>query len=153
MECEEIFEARVETSMPPTMLKSAFGDRVIFDVLGGKFSGQLDGEVEPVGGDWALAPGDGWWHLDIRSILRLTSGSRLHARARGRVEVNAAVQKALQTGGEIQYGDTYFVSAVEIDCADSGAPALALDLSHSVCVTQGRFGAGWVEYKLFRVNQ
>jgi hypothetical protein len=155
MNLTHIFNARVTVTMPPTMLKGGSGDHVIFDVSAGTVTevngSGINGVVEPVGGDWAFHPGDDYWRLHIRSILTLDAGVRLHMRARGTVEINDAVEKALATGGEVQFGDAYFVSSVQFD-TDPSAPANIALLRHRLGVTQGRFGAGFVEYKMFRID-
>lgn len=172
MKLTHIFDARVDINMPYPQFEGAVGTHVIFDVRDGVVTevggSGINGTIASVGGDWAFYPGDGYWRLDIRSVVDLSTGGRLLLRAQGLVEINAAVQAALTPPdfGEIQFGDAYFSSVVQFDIAPTQTiidpttfaqetitlPEEIALLRHRLGVTRGRFGLGFVEYQMFRVD-
>jgi hypothetical protein len=59
------------------------GDRIVFPIAGGTFSGRLEGQVLAGGADWALQRPDGVMELDLRITLRAHDGALISMSLQG----------------------------------------------------------------------
>jgi hypothetical protein len=135
--------------MPPTEIGAVpSGTRQIFDVRGGVFEGpRLKGRLLASGGDWLLIGNDGVGRLDVRGTLEMDDGARIYVQYHGVIILNQKVVEALSGGGELQYGDTYFMTQPRFETGD---PRYAW-LNSVVAVAEGRVLPNAVEYRVFQV--
>ena len=125
-----------------------FGNRQIFDVVGGHFQGSgMKGTVLPSGADWILIGPDGVGRLDVRATLRTDDGALVYVQYPGVAIFNEAVMNALATGRETQFGDTDFFTQPRFE---TGHPDYAW-LNSVVAVAEGRVLPNAVEYNVSRV--
>jgi hypothetical protein len=125
-----------------------FGNRQIFDVVGGHFQGSgMKGTVLPSGADWILIGPDGVGRLDVRATLRTDDGALVYVQYPGVAIFNEAVMNALATGSETQFGDTDFFTQPRFE---TGHPDYAW-LNSVVAVAEGRVLPNAVEYNVSRV--
>jgi hypothetical protein len=124
------------------------GNRRIFDVKGGSFEGpRMRGKLLASGGDWLLIGNDGVGRLDVRGTLESDDGARIYLQYHGVVVIDEKIAKALATGVESQYGDSYFMTQPRFETGD---PRYAW-LNSAVCVAEGRLLPNAVEYRVFQV--
>ena len=84
METELLFDISFELEAPIVIAGSPEGDRMIFYVKNGKFTGpRISGEVLPGGGDWLLVRPDGVGMLDVRVVLKASDGEAIYMVYRG----------------------------------------------------------------------
>ena len=125
------------------------GNRQIFDVIGGTFEGpRLKGRLLQSGADWMLFGSDGVGRLDVRGTLETDDGARIYLQYHGVLVVNALLGKALASGGETNFGDTYFMTQPRFETGDSRYAWL----NAVVAVGQGRNLAAAVEYRVYQVQ-
>ena len=125
------------------------GVRRIFDVTGGRVEGpRVRGRVLPSGGDWLLVGADGVGRLDVRATLATDDGAFVYTQYHGVVTFNAKVVGAMTEGGELDFGDTYFMIAPRFETGD----ARYAWLNAIVAVGQGRLLPNAVEYRIFEVT-
>ena len=146
---EYLMTVRAELKAPVEVGAVPSGNRQIFDVSGGSFEGpRLQGGVLPSGGDWMLFGSDGIGRLDVRGTLETDDGARIYMQYPGVLVVNAALAKALASGGETNYGDTYFMTQPRFETGDSRYAWL----NAVVAIGQGRNLPGAVEYQVYQVQ-
>jgi hypothetical protein len=123
------------------------GTRMYYEVSGGEVTGErLRGKVLG-GGEWALIGPDGFLRIDVRLQVETHDGAYLYVQYVGLLEVNAAVQRALETGGGTDYGDQYFFTNPRIETGD---PRYAW-VNATFFVGQGHILPGLgVEYRVWR---
>ena len=128
----------------PTM----YGNRLIVEVEGGAFDGpRLRGVIRPLSGaDWLTMTED-FAHLDVRVTFETDDGAFIYVEYTGRVELTAAVQSALAGQGNTEFGEAYFFTSPRMQCGD---PRYRW-VNNIICVGQGRFRDGRVEYQVFQV--
>ena len=126
-----------------------YGNRLIFEVTGGRFEGpRLNGQVLTGGGDWLLVGADGWGRLDVRAQVLTDDGAAIYVSYFGVLEMNEQVQRAAADGSGTEYADQYFRTAPRFETGD---PRYAW-LNHTLFVAEGHLRAGRaVEYKVYRV--
>jgi len=127
-----------------------FGNRLFFEVTGGRVEGErLKGKVLAGGGDWLLVGPDGWGRLDVRAQFLTDDGAAIYASYYGLVEMNEKVQSAIGGASVTDYGDQYFRTNPRFETGD---PRYAW-LNQGLFVAEGRIRLGpMVEYKVYRVS-
>ena len=124
------------------------GNRRIFDVTGGQFEGpKLKGRILPSGGDWLLMGPDGVGRLDVRTTLETMDGAQIYLHYHGVLVINEKIFQALDSGGESQYGDTYFMTQPRFETGDDRYAWL----NTIVAVGEGRVLPNAVEYRVYQV--
>jgi Protein of unknown function (DUF3237) len=92
---------------------------------------------------------DGWGRLDVRAQIQTTDDAFIPVSYFGVLEMNDAVQRAIQTGGETAYDDQYFRIAPRLETGD---PRHAW-VNQSAFVGEGRvYPGGGVQYRVLRVT-
>ena len=128
-----------------------FGQRVIFNVTGGKFHGdRLNGTLVGAGADWLIVGSDGLGRLDVRATFKTDDGAFLYTQYTGLIEVTEDVQ-AILGGADIstEFGAQYFFTNPRIETGDERYQWV----NKTMFISQGRVVAGpAVEYKVFRVE-
>lgn len=146
---EELFTLHATLRAPIDVGPVPSGTRQVFDVTGGTVTGpRLTAKVLPSGGDWLLIGNDGVGRLDVRALVETEAGARIYVQYHGVLVLNEAVASALASGGETQFGDTYFMTAPRFE---TGHPDYAW-LNAIVAVGQGRLLPGAVQYRVFEVR-
>ena len=126
-----------------------FGNRLVFEVTGGRVEGgRINGNLLTGGGDWLLVGTDGWGRLDVRGQLLTDDGAAIYISYFGVLEMNDKVQQAVGGGSGTDYGDQYFRTNPRFETGD---PRYAW-LNQTVFVAEGRVRPGQVEYKVYRVT-
>ena len=136
------------TLKPPLPIGAGpIGTRMYYDVSGGEVTGErLRGKVLG-GGEWALIGPDGFLRIDVRLQVETHDAAYLYVQYVGLLEVNAAVQRALETGGGTDYGDQYFFTNPRMETGD---PRYAW-VNTTFFVGQGHILPGLgVEYRVWR---
>jgi hypothetical protein len=123
------------------------GTRMVFEIASGEVIGErLRGRVLG-GGEWALVGPDGYLRIDVRAQVETHDGAFLYAQYLGLLEMNAAVQRAMASGGGTAYGDHAFYTNPRIETGD---PRYAW-LNTTFFVGEGHLLPGLgVEYRIWR---
>jgi hypothetical protein len=125
------------------------GVRQNYIVSGGKLEGRIKGDVLPGGGDFLLVDPSGIGHVDARLTWRLDDGAHVYVQYLGRVHMAAPVAEAFKSGGEIAFGDTYFVTQLRFE-AGSGPHEW---LNGIVAIGEGRVAPGrCIQYNIFQCD-
>lgn len=125
------------------------GARSFGEVTGGEFEGpKLRGKLLSGGGDWILVDANGVGHVDVRVIFETNDGAHIYAQYYGTLEMNEKVMTAFATGGDTEFGDTYFMVAPRFETGDERYAWL----NRKVCVCEGRIRAGGVAYRAYTVE-
>jgi Protein of unknown function (DUF3237) len=118
-------------------------------VTGGAVTGpRLNGQVLSGGGDWALIGSDGRVRLDVRGQFETDDGAFVYMTYDGIIEFNEAMQQAMASGGETDFGDQYFRTTPRFETGDERYRWL----TQSVFVARGRAYRSGVAYEVFRVT-
>jgi hypothetical protein len=135
-------EERAEIGAVPS------GIRHVFDVKGGAFEGpRLKGKLLRSGADWLLIGNDGVGRLDVRATFATDDGALIYLQYYGVLVLNEQIATVLADGGELQYGDTYFMTQPRFETGDSRYAWL----NSVVAVAEGRVLANAVEYRVYQV--
>jgi hypothetical protein len=148
---ELVHEFDVEIQLAEPALVAGFGPygmRLILSVAGGSVRGdRINGSIAGAGADWALLGPDGWTRVDVRVQIATDDGAVLFMSYLGVMEVNDAVQAALD-GGETSFDDQYFRTTPRLETGDERY-AWA---NQSLFVARGRFVPDGVVYEVCRVT-
>jgi Protein of unknown function (DUF3237) len=144
------FEFHAALKPPVEIGPGPFGTRLFFEAVDGKATGKrVSGRLLSGGGDWILVGPDGWGRLDVRAQIQTDDGAFILVSYFGVLEMNDAVQQAIQSGGETDYADQYFRTAPRLECGD---PRYAW-VNQTVFVGHGRIYPGLgVHYRVLRVT-
>lgn len=150
MDLELEFEYDALLNAPVVTGPACFGTRMILTVKEGTVRGErISGKLLPGGGDWLLADGQGYGHVDVRAQLETDDGALIYVQYFGMLEMNDKLQNALATGSETQFSDQYFRTTPRLETGD---PRYAW-VNHTVFVAEGRAIEGLgVEYRVYRVT-
>jgi hypothetical protein len=150
MNLQTEFTYRAQLRAPLNVGVGPYGNRMIFEVVGGAVQGQrLNGTMLTGGADWMLIGPDGYGRLDVRAQFRTDDDAVIYMSYLGLVEMNDSVQHAAAENRETSYEDQYFRTAPRLECGD----ARYAWVNQSVFVAEGRFLAGpGVEYRVARVT-
>ena len=86
-----------------------YGSRRVIRVLGGRFTGdRIEGEILPGGADFQLVRPDGVAEIDVRAMLRTSTGSLIFLTGKGLRHGPPEVLKAVQSGADVDPADYYF---------------------------------------------
>ncbi|MCE7928681.1 MAG: DUF3237 domain-containing protein [Dehalococcoidia bacterium] len=147
MKLEYLMAYRAELKPVVDVGPGPLGVRNIYDVLGGTLEGpRLRGKLLPSGGDWLLTGPDGVGRLDVRATFETDDGAYIYMQYFGIVVVAGAAAEKLARGEGTDYGDAYFMTSPRFETGD---PRYAW-LNAVVAVAEGRFGPGWVEYRVYQ---
>ena len=107
------------TLKPPLPIGAGpIGTRMYYEVTGGTLTGErLRGKLLG-GGEWALIGPDGFLRIDVRLQVETHDGALLYIQYVGLLELNDAVQGALEQGTGTDYGDHYFFTNPRIETGD-----------------------------------
>lgn len=77
------------------------GHRRIVDILGGRVTGALEGQVLPGGADWQIVQPDGTVEIDTRYTVATAGGGLVHVRTRGLRSGPPDILQALLSGADV----------------------------------------------------
>lgn len=148
MKLEPLMTLHADLKEPVEIGTGPYGTRNIFDVTGGTFEGsRLRGTILPGGGDWLLIDAEGVGRLDVRATLETDDGARIYTQYCGVVVINEKVSTALEQGGAIEYGDTYFMTQPRFETGD----ARYSWVNRIMAAAEGRLVPSAVEYRVFEL--
>ncbi len=136
------------TLKPPLPIgPGPIGTRMYYEVAGGEVTGErLRGTVLG-GGEWALIGPDGFLRVDVRAQVRTYDGAYLYVQYSGLLEMSEAVQTAIASGADTDYGDQYFFTNPRFETGDDRYAWL----NTTFFVGEGRVIPGpGVEYRVWR---
>lgn len=142
------FDVTVELGPLEDHHRTSAGHRRVVPILGGRITGAVDAEILPGGADWQLVRADGTIEIDSRYSARTDRGDHLLLHARGLRTGAPDVLERLRLGDDVDPGEYYFRTTVEIETA---ASALA-DLQRNLFVAVARRQADAVQYRAYRVG-
>ena len=141
---EMTFRATLKPPIP--VGPGPIGTRVFYEIDGGEVTGdRVRGKVLG-GGEWALIGPDGYLRVDVRAQVETHDGAFLFVQYGGLLELNASVQKALETGKDTDFADQHFYTNPRIETGD---PRYAW-LNTTFLIGEGRIAAPGVEYRVWR---
>lgn len=150
MELIHEFTFTGELKPPVPIGPGPFGDRTIFEVVGGEITGdRIHGRVGTGGADWILAGPDGWGRLDVRATFHTDDGASIYAQYFGVLEYTDAALAAITGERASEYGDHYFRTTPRLECGDERYAWV----NQTVFVGEGRIHPGpTVEYRVHRLT-
>lgn len=127
-----------------------FGDRTIFEVVGGEVTGdRIKGKMGTGGADWILAGPDGFGRLDVRATIHTDDGANIYVQYFGVIEYTDAAIAAVTGERSSDYDEHYFRTTPRLECGDERYAWV----NQSVFVADGRVHPGpIVEYRVHRVT-
>ncbi|MSR14400.1 MAG: DUF3237 domain-containing protein [Gammaproteobacteria bacterium] len=146
MRLEPLMTYYAELKAPVAVGLGPYGQRAIFEVIGGAFEGaRLNGKILTGGGDWLLFDADGVGHLDVRATFQTHDGAVIYVQYFGRLVASDNLTEALAGTGSTDYGDEHFFSQPRFETGDERYKWL----NRVMAVGQGRVRNGRVEYQVF----
>ena len=123
------------------------GTRMYFGVDGGEVTGErLRGTILG-GGEWALIGPDGYLRVDVRLQVQTHDDAFLYVQYVGLLELNEAVQRAMESGRGTDFDDQAFYTNPRFETGD---PRYAW-LNRIICVGSGAREADAVLMAIFEV--
>jgi feruloyl esterase len=147
MKLDYLMTYHADLKPPVAVGQGPLGLRQIYDVAGGTFEGpRLRGTILPSGADWLLVGSDGIGRLDVRGTFVTDDGALIYMQYFGVLDF-APVAAKLASGAEIDFGETYFMTAPRFETGDERYAWL----NRIAAVGEGRGGTGWVEYRVYQL--
>ena len=118
MELVHEFTFRANLKPPLPIGAGPIGTRMYYELDGGEVVGdRLNGAIRG-GGEWALIGPDGYLRVDVRAQIETGDGAFLYMQYFGLLEMNAAVQNAIDNGTGTEFADQYFCTNPRIEAGD-----------------------------------
>lgn len=113
-----ICSLKVQLAQPIT-IDGTLGERRFIAVLGGVVEGpRLTGEVLPVGEDLQSVRSDGTVELDIRTVIRTSSGHHVYLSGRGLRHGPPKVLARIAAGEDVHPDEYYFRESLYFETGD-----------------------------------
>lgn len=126
--------------------RTPLGTRQNYITSGGTLEGRLSGKVHEGGGDYLLVDEAGVGHVDARLTWELDDGAHVYVQYLGKVILNDLMAEALKSGGETQFGETYFMTQLRFE---AGHVKYAW-LNSAVAIAEGRVAKGGaIQYNVY----
>lgn len=147
MELVHEFTFRANLKPPLPIGAGPIGIRMYYELDGGEVVGdRLNGAIRG-GGEWALIGPDGFLRVDVRAQIETSDGAFLYMQYFGLLEMNAAVQNAIENGTGTEFADQYFWTNPRMETGD---PRYSW-LNTTFFVGEGRVLPGLgIEYRVWR---
>ncbi len=138
---------RIELDQPLPVGAGPIGTRIYYGLSGGTITGErLNGKLV-AGGEWALIGPDGYLRVDVRAQVETHDGAHIYVQYIGLLEMNEAVQRAIETEGATQISDQHFYVNPRMETGDERYAWV----NTTFFVGEGRIAAGLgVEYQIWR---
>jgi hypothetical protein len=139
-----------ELKPPVPVGPGPFGERAIFEVVGGDVTGErISGRLGTGGADWILACPDGHGRLDVRATIHTDDGAHIYMQYFGVIEYTDAVLNAIGGGRASEFEEHYFRITPRLETGDERYAWV----NQTVFVGEGRVHPGpMVEYRVHRVT-
>ena len=150
MELVHEFTFTADLKPPVAVGAGPYGDRTIFEVLGGQVIGErIRGTIGTGGADWILAGSDGFGRLDVRATLHTHDGANIYVQYVGVIEYTAAALAAVGGERSSDYDEHYFRTTPRLETGDERYAWV----NQTIFVGEGRIHPGpVVEYRVHRVT-
>jgi hypothetical protein len=147
MKLVQEFVARAFLKPPLPIGPGPFGNRVFYEVTGGRLEGDRVRADVLGGGEWALLGADGYVRIDVRLQARTDDDALLYLQYAGLLEVNEAVQAAMTGAAGTDYGTHAFYTNPRVETGD---PRYAW-MNTTFFIGEGHLLPGLgVEYRVWR---
>jgi len=104
-----LYTSIIEADRPIVVGRTAFGERRIINIKGGRFAGpKLSGKVLPGGADWQIIRNDGVVELEAKYTLETEDGAFIYILNRGIRRGPREVMERLGRGKQVNAGEYYF---------------------------------------------
>ena len=146
MELKHIFTYNAELEDPLHIGESHKGVRDILRIKGGKVWGsKLNGQLQPMGGEFQLTDAKGNFHMDVRLVIETDDGVPIYMQYTGTFKPTEELMQKVLDNGCTEFGDNYFVSRPTIETGHEKYNWL----NDFVYVAEGRVAApNVVEYRV-----
>jgi hypothetical protein len=150
MEIVYEFTFTADLKDPVAVGPGPYGDRTIFEVLGGEVTGErIRGAVGTGGADWILAGPDGFGRLDVRASIHTHDGANIYVQYFGLIEYTEAALAAVAGERSSKYDEHYFRTSLRLETGDERYSWV----NQTLFVADGRVHPGLaVEYRVHRVT-
>lgn len=145
---ERLFRAEIKLGPVQLVGSGPRGTRRIFPIIGGTFTGQLEGGVLPGGADWQIVSDDSTLLLDARYTLRTTDGALILVQNTGVRHGPPAVLERLLRGEPVDPSEYYFRTTPTFE---TGSVKYGW-LNHLVCVCSAMRGLDAVILDFYAVH-
>ncbi len=127
--------------------KTSQGQRRMIAILGGTFSGRIQGQLLPGGADWQLIRNDGIADIAARYPLQTDGGARIEVRSDGYRHGPPDVMARLARGEDVEPASYYFRTIMRFETAE---PELSW-LNGILAFAKGRRRANQVVLDVFEI--
>jgi len=148
-ELEFVFELIAEVADPKVIAPLPNGQtRRVIDILGGSFTGKINGRLIPGGADWQLIrPGDGFTDIDARYMLETDDGHLIYVTNIGIRHAAPDVMARLNAGEEVEQSEIYMRAIPKFE---TSAPELEW-MMKSIFISTGERYPNGVLIRYYRV--
>jgi hypothetical protein len=146
MKLEPLLRMQVElgTRYPIGLIPK--GRRTVWALAGGTVEGpHIKGAVMPVGGEFELVDTDGFFHIDVRLVIRTDDGANIFVQYFGVLKMTPELIDKFQKGVEVDFGDSYFVTQPRFETSHKSYSWL----NHAMAISEGRGTKSGVDYLMY----
>jgi hypothetical protein len=142
-----LFTLEADVGRPVDIGEMSTGGRRCIPLGGGRFFGEIEGELVPGGADWQTVLPDGTLEISAHYALRTRSGEAIEVLSNGLRHAPAEVLARLTRGDPVSAQEYYFRTHIRFRTA---APGLAY-LNTLLAVSMGERFRNSVRLSVFRV--
>jgi hypothetical protein len=146
MKLEPLLRMQVElgTRYPIGLIPK--GRRTVWALASGTVEGpHIRGEVMPVGGEFELIDSDGFYHIDVRLVIRTEDKANIFVQYFGVLKMTPELIEKFQKKEEVDFGDSYFVTQPRFETSHKNYSWL----NHAMAVGEGRGTGTGVDYLIY----
>jgi hypothetical protein len=144
-----LFEMHADLDPPQELGRTPYGERKIYNVRQGQFSGpRMRGKILPGGADWLITRNDDSSALDVRITFQTDDDALIYVTYRGIVHLPSAAQAKWEAGESLQWPDYYFRVAPFFETSADEY----LWLNNLIAIGVGEFTSNRVEYTVYAVK-
>jgi hypothetical protein len=142
-----LFTLEVEVGRPVEIGETPGGARRYIPLLGGRFVGEIEGDLVPGGVDWQTVLPDGMLEISAHYALKTRAGEMIEVLSNGLRHARQDVLARLSRGDSVSAQEYYFRTHIRFRTA---APSLAY-LNTLLAVSMGERFPTSVRLSVFRV--
>jgi hypothetical protein len=142
-----LFALEAEVGRPLEIGETPAGVRRCIPLLGGRFVGEIEGELVPGGADWQTVLPDGTLEISAHYALRTRSGEHIEVLSNGLRHAPQDVLGRLSRGEAVSVQEYYFRTHIRLRTAAAGLAYLNTLLA----VSMGERFPSSVRLSVFRV--
>lgn len=146
MKLEPLLRMQVElgTRYPIGLIPK--GRRTVWALKGGVVEGpKIRGTVMPVGGEFELIDSEGYYHIDVRLVIRTDDGANIFVQYFGALKMTPELIEKFQKGEDVDFGDSYFVTQPRFETSHKKYAWL----NHAMAIAEGRGTKTGVDYLMY----